>query len=87
MLKQRYIQETILERRIMVEKKKKLFIEELEVRQSSSPLFVAPVDPGHATTMAIGEEGGSVITTQAVGEEGGPIFTTFAIGEEGGVLK
>lgn len=68
-------------------KKKKLFIEELEVRQSSSPLFVAPVDPGNVTTMAIGEEGGSVITTHAVGEEGGPIYTTFAIGEEGGIIK
>lgn len=71
----------------MKAKKKKLFIEELEVRQSSSPLFVAPVDPGNATTMAIGEEGGPIATTQAVGEEGGPIATTFAIGEEGGTLK
>lgn len=69
-------------------KKKRLFIEELEVRQSSSPLFVAPIDPGNTvTTMAIGEEGGSVVTTQAIGEEGGPIMTTFAIGEEGGMLK
>lgn len=70
-------------------KKKRLFIEELEVRQSSSPLFVAPIDPGGSvTTMAIGEEGGSIITTQAIGEEGGMI-TTHAIGEEGGgiVLK
>ena len=68
-------------------KKKRLFIEELEVRQSSSPLFVAPIDPGTVTTMAIGEEGGSVVTTQAIGEEGGPIMTSFAIGEEGGMLK
>lgn len=67
-------------------KKKKLFIEELEVRQSSSPLFVAPIDPGNMTTMAIGEEGGSTITTQAIGEEGGPIATTFAVGEEGGPI-
>ena len=65
-------------------KKKKLFIEELEVRQSSSPLFVAPIDPGHATTMAVGEEGGPIYTTMALGEEGGPIYTTLAVGEEGG---
>ncbi|RKD25542.1 hypothetical protein BEP19_00945 [Ammoniphilus oxalaticus] len=72
-------------------KKKKLFIEELETRQSSSPLFVAPivpVDPGLITTMAIGEEGGGPpVTTMAVGEEGSPIMTSFAIGEEGGMLK
>lgn len=68
-------------------KKKRLFIEELEERQSSSPLFVAPIDPGLiATTMAIGEEGGSEITTMAIGEEGG-IVTSHAIGEEGGMLK
>lgn len=67
--------------------KKRLFIEELEVRQSSSPLFVAPVDPGHATTMAVGEEGGPIYTTLAVGEEGGPIYTTMAVGEEGGCIK
>lgn len=66
--------------------KKKLFIEELEVRQSSSPLFVAPADPGQVTTLAIGEEGGSLPTTQAIGEEGGPIFTTLAEGEEGGPI-
>jgi hypothetical protein len=34
------------------------------------------------TTLAVGEEGGTV-TTQAVGEEGGT-FTTLALGEEGG---
>ena len=35
------------------------------------------------TTLAVGEEGGTV-TTKAVGEEcGGPI-TTLAVGEEGG---
>ncbi|MDQ0230374.1 hypothetical protein [Metabacillus malikii] len=67
--------------------KKKLFIEELEVRQSSSPLFVTPIDPGSTvTTMALGEEGGYA-TTQAVGEEGGGFYTTFALGEEGGHLK
>lgn len=66
--------------------KKKLFIEELEVRQSSSPLFVSPiVDPGYATTLALGEEGG--YTTQAIGEVGGPIVTTYALGEEGGFIK
>ena len=65
-------------------KKKRLFIEELEVRQSSSPLFVAPIDPCHATTMAVGEEGGPIYTTMALGEEGGPIYTTLAVGEEGG---
>lgn len=63
--------------------KKKLFIEELEVRQSSSPLFVSPFDPIF-TTLAIGEEGGGIVTTQAIGEEGGTPITTFAIGEEGG---
>ncbi len=68
-------------------KKKKLFIEELEERKSSSPLFVTPVDPGLiATTAAIGEEGGSEVTTMAIGEEGG-IITTDALGEEGGFLK
>jgi len=69
-------------------KKKRFFIEELETRKSSSPLFVASVDlENTVTTMAIGEEGGSLVTTQAIGEEGGPILTTFAIGEEGGLLK
>ncbi|TNJ63795.1 hypothetical protein FE784_23245 [Paenibacillus hemerocallicola] len=67
--------------------KKRLFIEELEVRQSSSPLFIAPIDPNlMATTMAVGEEGGPIYTTQAVGEEGGPIYTTQAVGEEGGPI-
>ncbi|UUZ94698.1 hypothetical protein LJK87_09320 [Paenibacillus sp. P25] len=66
--------------------KKRLFIEELEVRKSSSPLLVAPADPSLiATTMALGEEGGCHYTTQAIGEEGGGVHaTTFAIGEEGG---
>lgn len=79
--------------------KKKLFIEELEERKSSSPLFVAPCDPSNVvTTFAVGEEGGTVtteaigeeggfFTTHAVGEEGGYTITTFAIGEEGGILK
>jgi hypothetical protein len=62
---------------------KRLFIEELEVRQSSSPLFVAPAAPGMMTTLALGEEGGPIYSTLAVGEEGGPIMTTFALGEEG----
>ncbi len=66
-----------------MKKKKKLFIEELEVRQSSSPLFVSPIDP-IMTTMALGEEGGGFYTTQSIGEEGGHPITTFAIGEEGG---
>ena len=67
--------------------KKKLFIEELEVRQSSSPLFVAPINLiGEVTTQAVGEEGGNLVTTQALGEEGGHWATTFAIGEEGGGL-
>ncbi|QRO00385.1 hypothetical protein JRI60_15805 [Archangium violaceum] len=35
------------------------------------------------TTLAEGEEGGTV-TTQALGEEGGCGFTTEAVGEEGG---
>lgn len=47
----------------MLSVKKKLFIEELEERQSSAPLFVCPiVDPKPIdlpiTTMALGEEGG-----------------------------
>lgn len=35
------------------------------------------------TTMALGEEGGTV-TTMAVGEECGGTVTTLALGEEGG---
>ncbi|ADG06747.1 hypothetical protein [Kyrpidia tusciae] len=64
--------------------KKRLFIEQLEERQSTSPLFVTPVDPSLImTTMMVGEEGGPIhppITTQAIGEEGG---ITMAFGEEG----
>ena len=37
---------------------------------------------GTVTTLAIGEEGGCV-TTYKIGEEG-PIYTTLALGEEGG---
>lgn len=45
-----------------------------------------PVRPPIATTLAIGEEGGSPypITTLALGEEGGVPITTMALGEEGG---
>ncbi len=52
--------------------KRHLFISELEVRPSSSALFV---DAGESremmTTMAVGEEGGGTMTTMAVGEECG----------------
>lgn len=58
------------------------------------------IPPGTATTLAIGEEGGSfvtednqVATTLAIGEEGGTfisennqVATTLAIGEEGGLF-
>jgi hypothetical protein len=58
------------------------------------------IPPGTATTLAIGEEGGSFVTednqiatTLAVGEEGGTfisdnnqVATTLAIGEEGGLF-
>lgn len=65
---------------------KKLFIEELEVRQSSSPLFVSPIDSGNVyTTMALGEEGGYGVTLALF--ESGEIITTFALGEEGGYIK
>ncbi|MDI3329057.1 MAG: hypothetical protein QJR06_10920 [Alicyclobacillaceae bacterium] len=73
--------------------KKRLFIEQLEERQSTSPLFVAPVDPSLiVTTMAVGEEGGHY-TTLAVGEEGATSYfwgeegaTTYLWGEEGGPI-
>ncbi|MBE3552561.1 MAG: hypothetical protein IMX06_06840 [Kyrpidia tusciae] len=72
--------------------KKRLFIEQLEERQSTAPLMVAPVDPSLVmSTMIAGEEGGHggpIMTTMSVGEEGGhppiPPITTDMVGEEGG---
>lgn len=84
-----------------VKRTTRLFIEELEERKTSSPLFVPPVGtlPVPPPTMALWESGcGPLppdrVTTVALGEEGccaiptgGIRLTTLAIGEECGVLK
>lgn len=61
--------------------------------------FASPASGNQATTMALGEEGGSgfpnqppTMTTMALGEEGGsvgspPNATTYALGEEGGGIS
>lgn len=68
----------------IMKRKKKLFIEELEVRQSSSPLFISPIERipiDRFFPTLIGSEGGEFYPSKPIGEGG---VTTQALGEEGG---
>ena len=57
----------------IIRKLKRLFIEELEVRRSTSPLLIQ--------TLAVGEAGGSAKDDQSGAASSG--ITTTAVGEEG----